>query len=77
MRCFICNLESTDNPFAQGGRSVDCQFCGSYSISGTALHLYRQNLWVFNVVRARDWLEMRRTLGEERPVIPAQNNLHD
>ncbi len=77
MRCFICLSDATDVPFAQGGRSVECPQCGPYSISGTALHLYHQDLWVLNVERSRDWLVLRREAGEDRPIIDSQTNLRD
>lgn len=75
MHCYICKQVATDIPYDKGGRSVDCRACGAYSISGTALHFFHRDIWVFDDARACEWLGLRRSEGQERPLIEADTNL--
>ena len=77
MNCFVCNESATDVPIANGGKLVNCAECGWYRISGTALHLFHQDLWVFNVARAREWLRFKREGGDAQPIIESDTNLKD
>ncbi|CAH0179546.1 hypothetical protein SRABI123_01402 [Pseudomonas sp. Bi123] len=77
MRCFICEQPATDVPETQGGRLVNCSDCGWYKISGTALHLMREHVRVFNVPRSREWLGLQRTNGITQPLIQGDTNLWD
>jgi hypothetical protein len=77
MNCFVCNGSATDGPIANGGKLVNCDGCGWYRISGTALHLFHQNLWVFNVTRTREWLRLKREEGHSQPIIESDTNLKD
>ncbi len=77
MNCFVCNEPATDVPIANGGKLVDCEGCGWYRISGTALHFFYRDLWVFNVVRTRDWMRLKREQGDPQPLIESDTNLKD
>lgn len=75
MRCFICDGDATDSPYARGGRSVDCEACGAYSISGAALYVLNRDIRIFDEVRAREWLGLRRADGQARPLIEPDTDL--
>lgn len=77
MNCVICNISSTDQPFARGGRTIECKACGTYLITGTALHLMNQDLRVYNLGRSREWLAQQREEGIAVPTIEAQTPIWD
>lgn len=55
MNCFICGAEAqlSERPDSE---EYQCPNCGHYEISRTALELYKQRLWKFDVYLARRWI---------------------
>ncbi|WP_448090735.1 hypothetical protein [Pseudomonas azerbaijanoccidentalis] len=56
MECFICSTESNEVPSAGDYKQLACPVCGEYRISGTAISLFNEKNWKFNVEEARRWL---------------------
>jgi hypothetical protein len=75
MQCFICDQQAAEEPIQRGGKLVNCSGCGWYKISGTAIALMRQNIYVFNVPSSLEWLRMQRENGTEQPFIDSENTL--
>ena len=63
MKCFICSTESNEVPAAGDYKQLACPECGEYRLSGTAITLFEQNKWKFNVEFTRLWLESQRSGG--------------
>lgn len=77
MKCYICNEQAEKIESSRDADLVDCKACGSYSVSGSALAEMRANVFVFNIRRARDWLQAERVAGQQRPMIHTQLGLWD
>ncbi|VVP11749.1 hypothetical protein PS854_03336 [Pseudomonas fluorescens] len=63
MKCFICSTESNEVPSAGDYTQLDCPQCGEYRLSGTAIALFKEHNWKFNVEFTRLWLESQRSGG--------------
>lgn len=77
MKCYICNEQAAKVESSRDADLVDCDACGPYSVSGSALAEMRTNVFVFNIRRARDWLQAERAGGQQRPMIHSQLGLWD
>ncbi len=77
MRCYICEEQAVNAPNSADSEWVDCEGCGRYGVTGSALALMRQNVRVFNVPRSRDWFALERSRGVDRPIIDTFNTLWD
>lgn len=55
MTCVICGAEA---PVINGvdHQQADCQSCGRYRVSGTAMAMMNANGWNFDVEKTRRWL---------------------
>jgi len=56
MECFICSTESNEVPSAGDYKQLACPKCGEYRLSGTAIALFKENNWKFNIEETRRWL---------------------
>lgn len=77
MKCYICNEQAEKIESSRDADMVDCKACGSYSISGSALAEMRANVFVFNIRRAREWLQAERAADQQRPMTHTQSGLWD
>lgn len=77
MKCYICNEQAERVASSRDADLVDCKACGPYSITGSAIAEMNANLFVFNIRRARDWLQAEREAGQQRPMIHSQLGLWD
>lgn len=63
MKCFICSTESSEVPSVGDYTQLACPTCGEYKISGTAIALFKERHWKFNVGEARRWLASQQGSG--------------
>ncbi|MFJ7312897.1 hypothetical protein ACIQVE_09025 [Pseudomonas sp. NPDC098747] len=63
MECFICGTESSEVPSAGDYKQLACPECGEYKLSGTAIALFKEHNWKFNIEFTRLWLETQRKGG--------------
>ncbi|WP_085703883.1 hypothetical protein [Pseudomonas sp. B15(2017)] len=63
MDCFICGTESREVPSTGDFKQVACSECGEYRLSGTAIALFKEHNWKFDVDLTRRWLTTQQLLG--------------
>lgn len=77
MKCYICNEQAEKVASSRDADLVDCNACGPYSISGSAIAEMNANVYSFNLTRTYDWLQAQRVGGQQRPMISSQLGLWD
>lgn len=63
MECFICATESNEGPSSGDYKQIACPACGEYKISGTAIALFNEYNWKFDVDLTRQWLASQQGSG--------------
>jgi DNA-directed RNA polymerase subunit RPC12/RpoP len=63
MKCFICAAESNEVPSSGDYKQIACPECGEYKISGTAIALFKEHNWKFNIEEARRWIASHQGSG--------------
>jgi len=64
MECFICATDSSEVPSSGDYKQLACPDCGEYRISGTAIALFKEHNWRFDVDLTRRWLTSQLGTGK-------------
>lgn len=69
MRCFICETNAEKVATTMDAVWVNCDSCGKYGITGTAIAVWQANMCRFDLPLTMTWLGEQRANGADRPVI--------